>query len=95
MGSGANAPELYEVKVKALLDRAEDPRELLDHEPTEELRRELVAFARRRLASMAPKEIDFDQDLPLTQSGKVMRRLLKAREIGGEAGDVSTLGSTR
>ena len=65
------------------------------YEPTEELRRELVAFARRRLASMAPKEIDFDQDLPLTQSGKVMRRLLKAREIGGEAGDVSTLGSTR
>ena len=65
------------------------------YEPTEELRRELVAFARRRLASMAPKEIDFDQDLPLTQSGKVMRRLLKAREIGAEAGDVSTLGSPR
>jgi acetyl-CoA synthetase len=64
------------------------------YEPTEELRRELVAFARRRLASMAPKEIDFDQDLPLTQSGKVMRRLLKAREIGAEAGDVSALGST-
>ena len=44
---------------------------------------------------MAPKEIDFDQNLPLTQSGKVMRRLLKAREIGAEAGDVSTLGSSR
>ena len=65
------------------------------YEPTEALRRELVAFARRRLASMAPKEIDFDQNLPLTQSGKVMRRLLKAREIGAEAGDVSTLGSPR
>ena len=41
---------------------------------------------------MAPKEIEFDQDLPLTQSGKVMRRVLKARELGLDTGDVSTLG---
>jgi acetyl-CoA synthetase len=60
-------------------------------EPSEELRRELVAFSRRRLGAVAPKEIEFDQHLPLTRSGKVMRRLLKARELGLETGDVSTL----
>jgi acetyl-CoA synthetase len=60
-------------------------------EPTEELRRELIAFGRRRLGGLAPKEIEFDQHLPLTRSGKVMRRLLKARELGLETGDVSTL----
>jgi acetyl-CoA synthetase len=53
-------------------------------EPSEELRRELVAFARRRLGAVAPKEIEFDQHLPLTRSGKVLRRLLKARELGPE-----------
>ena len=62
-------------------------------EASEELRRELVAFARRRLGAVAPKEIQFDQNLPLTRSGKVMRRLLKARELGLELGDVSTLES--
>ena len=65
------------------------------YQPGEELRTELIAFARRRLAALAPKEIEFDQDLPLTQSGKVMRRLLKARELGLDTGDVSTLGGAR
>jgi acetyl-CoA synthetase len=60
-------------------------------EPSEDLRRELVAFGRRRLGGLAPKEIEFDQHLPLTRSGKVMRRLLKARELGLATGDVSTL----
>jgi len=60
-------------------------------EASEELRRELLAFARRNLGAVAPKEIEFDQQLPLTRSGKVMRRLLKARELGLETGDVSTL----
>ncbi|HEX6467723.1 MAG TPA: acetate--CoA ligase [Streptosporangiaceae bacterium] len=60
-------------------------------EPTEELRLDLVAFGRRRLAAIAPKEIVFDQHLPHTRSGKVMRRLLKARELGLPEGDVSTL----
>ncbi|MFC4907071.1 acetate--CoA ligase [Actinomadura gamaensis] len=59
--------------------------------PSDELRRELVGFARKRLAALAPKEIDFDQDLPHTRSGKVMRRLLKARELGLPEGDVSTV----
>ncbi|GIH95787.1 acetyl-coenzyme A synthetase [Planobispora siamensis] len=61
------------------------------HEPTDALRRELVAFGRRRLGAVAPKEIAFDQNLPHTRSGKVMRRLLKARELGLPEGDISTL----
>jgi acetyl-CoA synthetase len=60
-------------------------------QPSDELRRELVAFSRRKLGAVAPKEIEFDQNLPLTRSGKVMRRLLKARELGLQPGDVSTL----
>jgi acetyl-CoA synthetase len=63
-------------------------------EPSEELHRELIAFGRRRLGGLAPKEIEFDQNLPQTRSGKVMRRLLKARELGLETGDVSTLEGT-
>jgi acetyl-CoA synthetase len=59
---------------------------------SDELRTELIAFGRRRLGAVAPKEIDFDQHLPHTQSGKVMRRVLKARELGLEAGDLSTMG---
>jgi acetyl-CoA synthetase len=62
------------------------------HEPTPELRRELMALARRRLgAAVAPREIDFAADLPKTRSGKIMRRLLKARELGLAEGDTSTL----
>ncbi len=59
--------------------------------PTEELRKELLAFGRKRLGGLAPKEIDFDPHLPHTSSGKVMRRLLKARELGLPTGDTSTL----
>jgi len=62
------------------------------HEATEDLRLELIGFGRRRLGAVAPKEIEFDQHLPHTQSGKVMRRVLKARELGLETGDVSTMG---
>jgi acetyl-CoA synthetase len=62
------------------------------YEPTPELRRELLAFARTRLgAVVAPKEIEFQQNLPKTRSGKIMRRLLKARELGLPEGDTSTL----
>ena len=60
--------------------------------PTPELRRELLAFARTRLgAVVAPKELDFRPALPRTRSGKIMRRLLKARELGLPEGDTSTL----
>ncbi|MFM9373190.1 acetate--CoA ligase [Streptomyces sp. Da 82-17] len=57
-----------------------------------ELHRELLAFARRRLGpAVAPRELEFVPDLPHTRSGKVMRRLLRARELGLPEGDVSTL----
>ena len=63
-------------------------------EPNEALRRDLLAHARRRLgAVVAPKEIDFRSNLPKTRSGKIMRRLLKARELGLPEGDLSTLES--
>jgi acetyl-CoA synthetase len=62
--------------------------------PSDELRRDLMAFARTRLgAVVAPKEIEFVASLPRTRSGKIMRRLLKARELGLPEGDTSTLES--
>ncbi|MDR3530764.1 MAG: acetate--CoA ligase [Rhodopila sp.] len=62
--------------------------------PSEALRRELLGHARKRLgAVVAPKEIDFSPGLPRTRSGKIMRRLLKAREFGLPEGDLSTLES--
>ena len=61
-------------------------------EASEALRRELLGYARKRLgAAVAPKEIDFLPVLPRTRSGKIMRRLLKARELGLPEGDTSTL----
>ena len=60
--------------------------------PSEALRRELLAHARSRLGpAVAPKEIAFVPGLPRTRSGKIMRRLLKARELGLPEGDLSTL----
>lgn len=61
-------------------------------EPSEDLRRELIGFGRKRLGvAVAPKELEFQQSLPKTRSGKIMRRLLKAREMGLPEGDTSTL----
>ncbi len=62
------------------------------YEASDSLRLELVGFARKRLgAAVAPKEIDFRADLPKTRSGKIMRRLLRARELGLPEGDLSML----
>jgi acetyl-CoA synthetase len=61
-------------------------------EPSEDLRLELIGFARKRLGSaVAPKEIEFQANLPKNKAGKIMRRLLKARELGLPEGDLSTL----
>jgi acetyl-CoA synthetase len=63
---------------------------------SEQLRRELLGHARKRLGpSVAPREIDFAKSLPRTRSGKIMRRLLKARELGLPEGDTSTLEADR
>ncbi len=62
------------------------------YEASEELRRDLIGHARRLLGpAVAPREIDFADALPHTRSGKIMRRLLKARELGLDEGDTSTL----
>jgi acetyl-CoA synthetase len=63
-----------------------------DRSPSEALQREILALARTRLgAVVAPKEIAFVPVIPKTRSGKIMRRLLKARELGLPEGDTSTL----
>ncbi len=60
--------------------------------PDEALRMEILGHVRKRLgAAIAPKEIAFATTLPRTRSGKIMRRLLKARELGLPEGDLSTL----
>jgi len=62
------------------------------YEPGDALRLEILGFARQRLgAAVAPKEVAFLESLPRTRSGKIMRRLLKARELGLPEGDLSTL----
>ncbi|MBN8626884.1 MAG: AMP-binding protein, partial [Planctomycetes bacterium] len=61
-------------------------------EPSDALQLELLGFARKRLGpAVAPKEVAFTAGLPKTRSGKIMRRLLKARELGLPEGDLSTL----
>jgi acetyl-CoA synthetase len=63
-------------------------------EASPELRRDLIAHGRRLLgAAIAPRDIDFTQALPRTRSGKIMRRLLRARTLGLPEGDLSTLES--
>ena len=62
------------------------------YEESAELRRNISQFARKKLsAAVAPREIEFIPSLPKTRSGKIMRRLLKARELGLPEGDTSTL----
>ena len=61
-------------------------------EADDALERELRGHARKRLGpAVAPREIVFRETLPRTRSGKIMRRLLRARELGLPEGDLSTL----
>ena len=61
-------------------------------EASDALRLEILGHARKRLGPViAPKEIEFLANLPKTRSGKIMRRLLKARELGLPEGDLSSL----
>ena len=66
------------------------------HKADEALLKELMAHARKKLGpAVAPRQIAFSEGLPRTRSGKIMRRLLKAQELGLPEGDTSTLeGST-
>jgi len=66
------------------------PRE--GYERNEELKKDIANFVRNRLAAHAiPREIEFRCGLPKTRSGKIMRRVLKAWDLGLPAGDLSTM----
>ncbi len=59
---------------------------------SEELELEIMNFIRKKLSPLAmPQEIEYVDSLPKTRSGKIMRRLLHAKEWGEELGDTSTL----
>jgi acetyl-CoA synthetase len=63
-----------------------------EKEANEETKMDIMAFARKEMGpAVAPKEIEFTDNIPKTRSGKILRRLLKARELGLPEGDLSTL----
>ncbi|MBP1641959.1 MAG: AMP-dependent synthetase and ligase [Acidobacteria bacterium] len=60
--------------------------------PSDDLELEIMNGLRRRLSPLAmPQEIEFTDSLPKTRSGKIVRRVLRAREFGEPLGDLSTL----
>lgn len=60
--------------------------------PNVETKMDIMGFMRKEMGpAIAPKEIEFIDTIPKTKSGKVLRRLLKARELGLPEGDLSTL----
>ncbi len=62
------------------------------HEPSENLVKDIKMHVRHELGALAvPDEIEFVEKLPKTRSGKIMRRVLKAQELGMDVGDISTL----
>ncbi|RKN86677.1 acetate--CoA ligase [Paenibacillus ginsengarvi] len=61
-------------------------------EPSDELKADIAKFVKLGLAAhAAPREIEFKDKLPKTRSGKIMRRVLKAWELGLPTGDLSTI----
>ena len=60
--------------------------------PSNALKDDIKKFIKKYLAGHAyPKEIEFRNSLPKTRSGKIMRRVLKAQELGEDIGDISTM----
>ena len=60
--------------------------------PSEELKKSIQDHVKHVLGAIAyPEEVEFVDKLPKTRSGKIMRRVLKAKELGLDIGDVSTL----
>ena len=58
----------------------------------DQLKEEIRLFVKTGLAAhAAPREIEFCEKLPKTRSGKIMRRVLKAWELGLPTGDLSTM----
>jgi acetyl-CoA synthetase len=63
-----------------------------DHVPSDALAAALIEHVRRELGPIAtPSSLEFVASLPKTRSGKILRRFLKAKEAGVDAGDVSTM----
>jgi acetyl-CoA synthetase len=61
-------------------------------EPSDELMKELKLHVRANLGPVAvPDELEFTPTLPKTRSGKIMRRVIRAKELGEPTGDISTL----
>lgn len=64
----------------------------IGNQPSDQLKKELIEQVRKMIGPIAtPDEIDFVDKLPKTRSGKIMRRVLKAQELGQALGDISTL----
>jgi acetyl-CoA synthetase len=62
------------------------------HEPGEDLRRDPKQVAAAHLGkALAPDDIQFVRDLPKTRNAKVMRRVIRARYLGQDPGDISSL----
>ncbi len=69
-----------------------NPKKYAEVSAQETLKKELGEFVKKHLAGHAyPREIEFIDKLPKTRSGKIMRRILKAKELGQPIGDTSTL----
>ena len=61
-------------------------------EPSDELAKELKQHVRTVIGPLAtPDELEFVPSLPKTRSGKIMRRVVRARELGEPVGDVTTM----
>lgn len=64
----------------------------IDHAPSDETRQSIIEHVRREVGPIAtPSQVAFTEKLPKTRSGKIVRRLLKAQELGKDPGDLSTL----
>ena len=62
------------------------------NKPSEKLMRDIKYHVRRTLGPITvPQDVEFVESLPKTRSGKIMRRVLKAQEMGMDPGDISTL----
>ncbi len=72
------------IKVLVILKR--------DIEPSDDLAKELQMHVRTTIGALAvPDELEFVSSLPKTRSGKIMRRIIRAIELGEPVGDISTL----
>ena len=61
-------------------------------EPSDDLKKELREHVGEEIGKIArPDEIGFVNDVPKTRSGKIMRRIIRAKAIGQSVGDISTL----